>query len=651
MSDRQVRLSQLIAPFGPGSIYTDKTGTPLVVCGLDFWHKSVDDVEGRADDCDDLSEFVLNEPRLQDILKVDGFRRPPDYRTILRGSEPPPNAKLCIPVQRFPRWYRATKSGHLKLVQGSTKRIEPPPDGGRYQPVRFISVCDAGHLNEFPWQAWAGCECDDPDGLVLTDQGGSELSSVRVHCTKCPAGSRGRDLSGVTVKPSTEEESSALQQRGIHCPGCRPWLGESRISGCTRPLVGAMINQTNIYFARTLSALALPDLEITEPGAAQLASAMSKEAMLGPIKAAWSINPTVAVEIAKTALNEAGISYEESHVKPALESLFQANVGLEIAGATTPAEPEHGLLSLRRAEVNVIRNGVQKPPQSGDLYVRPTSIPDLLKPYLSRISLVDRLRETRAFFGFDRLATDNSFLETKALPDDIMRQLFRSPPREQTWLPAVQAHGEGIFYELREEAIDEWLHRNAAAIEKRIDDQFINNLIEVRNAHPPLGEATRDWAARFVLVHTTSHCLINQLVFECGYSSASIKERLYISADGSAPMAGVLLYTAAGDSEGTLGGLVRLGNPDRFGPLFERALNRAYWCSSDPVCSEDLGGRGARQANKAACHACSLLPETSCETINDGLDRALVVGLPEDRSPAFFKDLLDAASSEELANY
>jgi hypothetical protein len=108
-------------------------------------------------------------------------------------------------------------------------------------------------------------------------------------------------------------------------------------------------------------------------------------------------------------------------------------------------------------------------------------------------------------------------------------------------------------------------------------------------------------------------------------------------------MAGFLIYTAAGDADGTLGGLVRLGRPERLGAVLQRAISRASWCSADPVCSENLGGQGSKLANLAACHACTLLPETACETINQGLDRALVVGTPTRRDVGFLAELLDSA--------
>jgi hypothetical protein len=100
-------------------------------------------------------------------------------------------------------------------------------------------------------------------------------------------------------------------------------------------------------------------------------------------------------------------------------------------------------------------------------------------------------------------------------------------------------------------------------MQTRISDQFVVRLADVFQTLPPLGAANRIWASRYLLIHTFAHLLINQFVFECGYSTASLRERLYISADTNAPMAGILVYTAAGDSEGTLGGLVRLGRGKR----------------------------------------------------------------------------------------
>ena len=145
--------------------------------------------------------------------------------------------------------------------------------------------------------------------------------------------------------------------------------------------------------------------------------------------------------------------------------------------------------------------------------------------------------------------------------------------------------------------------------------------------------------AKYLLLHTFAHALIAQLSFDCGYGSASLRERIYCELDEpDQPMQGVLIYTASGDSEGTLGGLVRQGEPDQMRTVIERAIHHARWCSSDPVCIESVG-QGSDNANLAACHGCVLLPETSCETGNRLLDRGLIVGTASDPDIGFFSHL------------
>ena len=92
---------------------------------------------------------------------------------------------------------------------------------------------------------------------------------------------------------------------------------------------------------------------------------------------------------------------------------------------------------------------------------------------------------------------------------------------------------------------------------------------------------------KFILIHTFSHVLIRQLTFECGYDASSLKERLYsgIDEDGT-EMAGVLIYTASGDLEGSLGGLVERAKPEYFENTVRMAIEEAKFCSNDPICHE-----------------------------------------------------------------
>jgi hypothetical protein len=645
MAHKQIRLGQIIAPFGPGSIYTDRRGTPHVVCGLDHWFKRWDPAHGLRP-CQDRGEFERFEPRLAALLRVDRFCSPPDFRATRFGQTPPPNANLHTPALRFPRWYRNTRTGEMRRFNLSTQRIDPAPGGGRWMPVRFIAVCPAGHLCEFPWKEWIGCTCPGDGSLTLTDRGGSELTSIRIQCRTCPEGSQGRQgksLANTTIKPDeTAGERSAFQSAGITCPGDRPWLGDGANEPCNRPLVGALINQTNIYFPRTISAILLPDLEQHDDLVTGIRNEVEQDpGTCGIARTLWNMNNRAgAVALVQVSLQSRGITRQSADVARALESLLSPTATL-VAHGPEPDAPESELLAFRRAEFNVLRAEVNDPERIPHLRVIPSQAPADLSAWFGRVNLVERLRETRVFYGFDRLQPSPTPLA--AMPGSAMAQLFRDPPNQpqDRWLPAIEVFGEGIYFELHEDRIRQWQQDNRAWLQERLSDQFLLRLQDVFQTLPPLGTADRTWASRYLLVHSLAHVLINQFVFECGYSTASLRERLYVSADMKAPMAGILIYTAAGDSEGTLGGLVRLGRQERLTPVVRRALSRASWCSADPVCSENLGGQGSRLANLAACHACVLLPETSCETVNQGLDRAMIVGTADNRKPGWMAEILE----------
>ncbi len=338
------------------------------------------------------------------------------------------------------------------------------------------------------------------------------------------------------------------------------------------------------------------------------------------------------------ALKDVGVEAEESDVERALEGLLNPAAG-QLEGAATPNDPEGEVLSLRRAEFNVLRHADAEM-NLDELRVVPVQVPAVLNGRIAKVCLVERLRETRAFYGFDRLAPHADRLSR--MPDVAMQQLFRRVPDAvgERWLPAVVVYGEGVYLELGEEFIRSWQRANDAWLTERLSDMFVARIAQQPQTLAP-SPVTRSWASRYLLVHSLAHALINQMVFECGYSSSSLRERLFISDDSAAPMAGLLIYTSAGDSEGTLGGLVRLGRTERFGDVFRRAIRRIAWCSADPVCSEELGGQGSQLANLGACHACILLPETSCETINHGLDRAMLVGTPAERAGGAFVNFVE----------
>lgn len=252
-----------------------------------------------------------------------------------------------------------------------------------------------------------------------------------------------------------------------------------------------------------------------------------------------------------------------------------------------------------------------------------------LSGFIDGIFLVERLREVRALKGFRRVTGSGKL---------YYPNLDRKPP---TWLPATEVFGEGFFIRFNQDRISQWEESNSAALARRVPD-----LSTECNDDDFVGKRFEQWqyvAGRMILVHTVSHLLIRQLCYECGYHAASLRERLYVFSD----KAGVLIYTADGDSEGSLGGLVRQGRQARFYSTLMAALRRAEWCSNDPICLE-MPQHGPKRTNLAACHACAMVAETSCTELNGLLDRGLVIGdqgqsgAPGAEVIGFFRDLLDS---------
>jgi hypothetical protein len=270
-------------------------------------------------------------------------------------------------------------------------------------------------------------------------------------------------------------------------------------------------------------------------------------------------------------------------------------------------------------------------PQAADFRVERVAAPRGYEGAISYVLQVERLREVNALTGFTRVSSPLDFDDTFEVGSQHRVPLSRKPPRA---VPASEVRGEGIFVRFDEVEVARWCARASG-----LDGQFQAAHIrwrKVRGIEP--AEAGYP-GIRFVLLHSFSHALMRQVALECGYSSASIRERIYArdpEQDGG-PMAGVLLYTAAPDSEGTLGGLVSLGRPERLGRHIAQALEQMKLCASDPLCSEHQPNEGSSATlHGASCHACLFSPETSCERGNKYLDRSVLVETVTGAEAAFF---------------
>ena len=266
-----------------------------------------------------------------------------------------------------------------------------------------------------------------------------------------------------------------------------------------------------------------------------------------------------------------------------------------------------------------------------DFQLKVAAPPKRYAKYFEKIVLAERLREVRALVGFTRIESPSDYDNPAAFPANQRARLSRTQP---TWVPASEIRGEGLFFHFKEDVIQKWVKKA-----KSLDQVFLEaheRWRTARNLSPPDEFYP---GVRYVLLHSFAHALIRQLAVECGYTTASLRERIYSRNPGMTEpeMAGVLIYTAAPDSEGTLGGLVSLGKPETLERHLDQALDNMRLCASDPLCAEHHPYRDGNTLHAASCHACTFAPETSCERGNKYLDRAVLVHTVERSDMAFFE--------------
>jgi hypothetical protein len=617
MTSGTVRRAQLISPFGVGAMTVLVDGTSVLAAGLDHWFEG-DNVQ--------VSDFRIEEWRLQRRLRVSHFRMPPHYQQPRRGMTET-NVGLTVPFLRFPTWsfcpYCKRMSRQPLAFHGKAHCPDPNHStaknrkGPAMAQVPFVVVCEHGHMDDFPWSEWVHRTVSPRCGgsLRLRSRGGGSLAGQVVSCDGCK---ESRSLEGVMT--ATGETTTLTSHLGhgteYSCQGWRPWFGNAA-GRCGQPLRGTLRGASNVYFPLVESSIYLPQSPSSTPET--LLKALDAPDFSGGIALAKTLPGGITAEhIRSMDRNDLLTWFTDEQIDDALVEISggdaaQQEYDLDVLSPVGWRRPEHDLL---RGEIRHPHLVVTKPA---------ASYGEEVSHAFSRVRLVELLRETRALWGFTRLKSSGLRLnEGKA-------RLRLRPPGGNDWLPAYTVFGEGLYLELDENQLRDW--ENQPAVAERADrlaDYY-------RGVQQDRGLEERDITPRLILIHTLAHLIINQLIFECGYSTASLRERLFVSSDHKEPMSGLLIYTAAGDAEGTMGGLVRMGKPGNLDSVWEAVLANAEWCSTDPICMEaGEAGQGPDSCNMAACHSCGLLPETSCEEFNRFLDRGLVIGSLKKPGIGFF---------------
>ena len=607
----ELRPSQLIFTFGIGSL-VDLPNMSALVMGLDDWDTRY---------CKEIEEDRL----VAAVQKRLGSQITKLYLPPIKldGMDKDPSAPAVgVPVVPFPRWLRCSLCDTLATVESGVFKLSQDmyrPDRTEYVhqgclktqggnspaalSVRFLLACREGHLTDFPWLDFVhkGNVPCKPSTLTLREFGASgDASDIVVKCQTCGTERRMAD--------AFDPESA------FKCHGHHPHLRLVE-HDCKEPAKTILLGASNSWFPTALSALSIP-------------RAVDKLSKM--VEEQWA-------ELKDTDdIDELRLLRKKQQKFQSLIPLFAEFSDEEIWTAIEAKKAGSGHEKMPAEDLKLPEWEVFSNPETAaenlDFKLKRVAPPKGYEAFFEDTVLVERIREVRTLLGFTRIESNADFAEATMLKDGRLTKLCRESP---TWLPASEVRGEGIFLRIREEALLVWLDKPEVQL---LQQEFFEAHKAWRKLRKlePVGDNFP--GIRLVLLHSLAHALMRQIVLDCGYTAASVRERLYSRQPGEngGPMAGILLYTAAPDSEGTLGGLVELGDPMTLGRHMEQALESMRLCASDPLCAEHRPDGLGRGIHGACCHACQFAPETSCERGNRYLDRSVLVNTFSARGTAFF---------------
>ncbi|MBP1042386.1 DUF1998 domain-containing protein [Vagococcus sp. BWB3-3] len=628
----KVRRSQLLTPFGIGALM-DINNQSLMVADSEYWG---DDLE------------LVHDIRLEKILGCKGF------------IEPPLSSMTNIQGKRFPRWYFSPVDRRLKTIDkwreeikamGDNKSLisfDKKPftkkDNNRVElvPVRIICACEHGHSQDFPWLEWAHMDSSlsaadfKNHKLVLkSDAKSASISELKVCCTTCESKNNvklEKSLAGIF---DDKKMAKRFEKINVHCEGKHYWKHTICNEKCDQNLKVMLRNANNFYFPSIMSSVNIPFNENTD--LEKIMSHKEYSSIIGHMK------KSVRGQEYDFFENNSRVSNSIDYISEDLDlsnGYVRESVGTQLGYYSSEKTDLVTVMDYRRAEFQVLTGRESFNHNSNiefkiKVYNKPDFSDSVKKSFFSKLTLVHSLEVMSALTGFSRIDTLNSdkILEDIEEEETNTKNIkMVSLKRKDDTFVGIKARGEGIFFELSNKKVKEWLKVNELTpMFRKINEKLKFDIHEDEKPYI---------APDYYLVHTLSHLLIRELSLTCGYTSSSLKERIYYSNEDGEEMYGVLIYTSSSDSEGTLGGLVKQGLPKKFFATIDAAIEKAKWCSFDPVCIESVG-QGRNSLNAGACHACSLISETSCEKMNVFLDRSMLIGTLDNPEWGFFGEVVN----------
>lgn len=626
-----LRKNQLVIPFGVGATYNYLLFSAITM-SVDEWNiqyeKKLALSEGLMDHR--LISYINKKLRSYEgsrSLRIRFLCSPPiDYDPFASQEEQAVTGPYTS--RKFPQWGSCSRCSALVKFNPthaySTRCQNPnsPPwmksqqsclslkgNAGKIEPVRFVAYCSKGHIQDLPYikimQTACSRDCDlnnkqhSPTApyLYLSDDTlGFGFTSISINCASC--GSRKR-FRGIGNEEDRDKFISSYGEKIFQCEGAKPWTSDVN-DECSEMLSVSPRAASKLYLPVQESALKIPDADLVrnpfldtdevikwiEKGTDLIKirdmiealdldekHSMNKEDMLKLIQEERDSAENHDIELDENIDLD---KLEDSFYKKEFETLIKENVN------------ERDFVS-KKEDLFQYSKQIQKSFES--------------------LHSVKKLIEITANLGFER----------KGRANIEFNESFQPARVNENFLPAFKSTGEGIFINFGLKNLEDWYTSNSNF--KNLEEQLSINASSSQNKNIK----AKNYDYRFILIHTFSHLLMRQLEIECGYSLTEIKERIYFSEAEN--MAGLLIYTASADSQGSLGGLVRMIKPSFFEGVFKNAIENAYVCFNDPICIESKG-QGYSGLSLGACHACAMIPDLACSTLpkNIFLDRNALIG-------------------------
>lgn len=630
------KINNQTLPSHPIAVALNNTGENYIgaysnyqIQGIHFpkWFKNK---KGDLKKIDDWKKIWIDECRNHNgILTLEHFAPPRDGKDFIKA-------------------YKSKNKEGTEITIREYKTLEQ---------TNLILICPNGHLSDIPWanylrwktEKYLRVRKDDDNGedLLSNEKVGPCCSNPKLKWTESKTKSEGYgsiyiECNSCGLGSGSDKDKPKINLEGInslepYCIGQKPWeidLDNPTIipyencfkrnePGKREKMQVALVTANNVYYANGFSSLFIP-MHLAENKSKEIIDALkiieeryNKRNSANAITKEDYWDKKIEDDFDEF-LSDNGIvvTVDKENFKNQLKSVF-LNVISEI---NADKHEEYRWQEYRCFSQNSLIDGLD---DNKGLRFKEIKLPNELTDFFKKIQQVEELKVTNVQLDFTRVKPKERIVVNGEVQESSSGQnIFSIDSKELYTLPANETLGEGLFFEFSNDKINSWVSENISELENRLG-KYLNTIPDSNSQGLSSKMKIYNNKYKHFLIHSFSHMMMRELEFSCGYPTASLKERLYISTNPEKQMSGLLIYTAEG-SEGSMGGLVSQGEPEKILEIIKKGLERSINCSSDPLCWESEG-QGIFDLNLSACFSCSLVAETACEEMNLGLDRRVLV--------------------------